>query len=198
MPQQRLVDFAIGISVLGWAVAGTWSNLGQHPLPVLLAISLLHLTVAMLFFIRSRAATQGDLRTCLMAIPAVLVGGWVFRFAPQHWNLPSQVLFVIGSGLAITSFLFLGRCFAVLPAIRGTVISGPFKIVRHPAYLGELLMVVACVFAVPLNWTQPAVLVVVTLFFVVRIRAEENLLLAETRYQTYAERVRWRLVPLIW
>ena len=154
--------------------------------------------VGVLFLFRWRAEKQGNLRTCLIAIPAVLVGGWVFRFAPQQWNIVSQIMFVSGGGLAMLSFAFLGRCFAVLPAIRGTVTSGPFAWIRHPAYLGELVMVVACVLAVPLNWQQPLVLIVGTLLFVARIRVEERLLSTGVAYQSYCRRVRWRLVPLVW
>lgn len=198
IPQQRIVDFAIGISILGWATAGTWSNFGQRPTAILLATSLLHFIVGVLFLVRWQAERQGDLRTCLMAIPAVLVGGWVFRFAPSHWNTASQILFVVGSGLAILSFAFLGRCFAILPAIRGTVTRGPFSLIRHPAYLGELAMVVACVLAAEPHWGQPIVLVVATMLFVARIRVEERLLLSGDTYQSYCKRVRWRLVPLVW
>ena len=198
IPSQRIVDLSIGISVLGWATAGTWSNLGQRPVAVLLATSLLHFIVGVLFLVRSHAEIQGDLRTCLIAIPAVLVGGWVFRFAPNHWNVPAQVLFVIGGGLAILSFAFLGRCFAILPAIRGTVTRGPFSFIRHPAYLGELAMVAACVLAVPPHWGQPIVLVLASMLFVARISVEERLLLTDDAYQNYCRKVRWRLVPLVW
>ncbi len=195
---QRIVDLSIGISVLGWATAGTWSNLGQRPVAILLATSLLHFMVGVLFVVRMRAKIEGDLRTCLIAIPAVLVGGWVFRFAPNHWNVPSQILFVTGGALAIVSFAFLGRCFAILPAIRGTVTRGPFSFIRHPAYLGELAMVVACVLAVPPHWGQPIVLTIASMLFVARIRVEERLLLTGDAYQSYCRRVRWRLVPLVW
>ncbi|MEM8666274.1 MAG: isoprenylcysteine carboxylmethyltransferase family protein [Planctomycetota bacterium] len=198
IPSQRVVDLSIGISILGWATAGTWSNFGQRPFAILLATSLLHLMVGVLFLVRSRAEKQGDLRACLIAVPAVLVGGWVFRFAPQQWNIASQVLFMIGSGLAILSFAFLGRCFAILPAIRGTVTNGPFSFIRHPAYLGELAMVAACIFAVPPNWKQPIILVLTIAFFIARIQAEECLLLTDDAYRKYSEKVHWRLVPYVW
>ena len=198
MVPPRIVDFSIGISVLGWATAGTWSNLDQRPVAVLFATSLLHASVGVLFLVRSRVGKPGDLRSCLIAIPAVLVGGWVFRFAPIDWNAPAQILFVLGGGLAILSFAFLGRCFAVLPAIRGTITRGPYSFIRHPAYLGELAMVTACVLAVPPNWGQPIVLVLASVLFVARIRVEERLLMTGHAYQSYCRKVRWRLVPFVW
>ncbi|MCS7471119.1 hypothetical protein NZK35_31060 [Stieleria sp. ICT_E10.1] len=197
-PPPRFVDIAIGVSILSWAGAAIWSNLGQRPLTILIATSLLHLMVGVLFLLRRGVEQQGDFATCLMAVPAVLVGGWVFGWSPSDWNISTQLLFVSGSGLAILSFVFLGRCFAILPAIRGTVVHGPFSIIRHPAYLGELAMVVACVVAAGLRWEQLVILLFIFALFAIRIRVEERLLLSGVEYQRYCRKVRWRLIPLIW
>lgn len=194
----RIVDVAIGISILGWATAATWSNLGQRPLAILIVTSLLHFVVGVLFFVRRVPSKQADWRTCLVAVPAVLVGGWVFKWAPRDWNLWAEVLYVAGGTLAIWSFVFLGRCFAILPAIRGVEMRGPYAIIRHPAYLGELAMVVACVFADQARWQQLVALLVVVAFFVARIYVEERLLLTGELYQSYCNRVRWRLLPMVW
>ncbi|PAY20210.1 hypothetical protein CKO51_07175 [Rhodopirellula sp. SM50] len=197
-PPPRLVDIALGVSILGWATAATWSNLGQRPLAILIATSLLHLMVGVLFLLRRGVEQPGDWATCLMAIPAVLVGGWVFGWSPREWNVAAQLLFVSGSGLAIVSFAFLGRCFAILPAIRGTVVNGPFSIIRHPAYLGELTMVVGCVVAAGLDWKQLVLFPFIAALFAIRIRVEERLLSSGEAYQRYCRQVRWRLIPLIW
>lgn len=198
IPSSRIADLALGISILGWATLGVWSNLGTRPTSVLCATSLLHFVVGFLFLVRSPAKIHGNFTSCLIAIPAVLIGGWVFQFAPSQWNLPSQLLFCLGSGLAIGSLLYLGRCFAILPAVRGTVTTGPYRWVRHPAYLGELGMVIACLIAIPFHWRSLIVVMVAMTFFVLRIRVEENLLRRVNAYQRYCQQVRWRLMPFLW
>ena len=198
LPSHRIVDLSIGCSILVWATAGTWLNLGQRPIAVLATTAALHLVVGILFIVRARPIRQGSLQTCLAAIPAALVGGWVFRFAPSQWGLLPQVTFVFGGGLAIFSFCVLGRCFAILPALRGTITHGPFSAIRHPAYLGECTMVVGCVLAGSVHWSQLLVLLITLMFTVVRIRAEEGFLISEPAYRDYCVRVRWRLIPFVW
>ncbi|HEU4942388.1 MAG TPA: methyltransferase, partial [Gaiellaceae bacterium] len=45
------------------------------------------------------------------------------------------------------SFLALGRCFGLLPEARGLVTRGPYRLVRHPVYLGEFAAVGGLVLA---------------------------------------------------
>ncbi|MCP3960250.1 MAG: hypothetical protein GY719_20600 [bacterium] len=95
------------------------------------------------------------------------------------------------------TFLCLGRSFAILPALRGVVVRGSYRLVRHPAYAGELLMIAGCVVARPVAGSVAALLLAVPLV-ALRIRAEEELLMSRERYRSYAEQVRWRLVPGVW
>src|SRR5262249_24431424 len=47
------------------------------------------------------------------------------------------------------SLATLGRCFGLFPEARGLVRSGPYRMVRHPVYLGELVSAVGLLLAKP-------------------------------------------------
>jgi protein-S-isoprenylcysteine O-methyltransferase Ste14 len=104
---------------------------------------------------------------------------------------------MIGACLAVVSFLCLGRCFAILPAVRGTVTRGPYRIVRHPGYLGELLMILGCCIA-GRRLLDLGPLVAAIPMVALRILAEERVLSTSVAYEKYAGQVRWRLIPLLW
>ena len=59
--------------------------------------------------------------------------------------LASDVLLIAGLAFAIGSVAVLGRCFGILPDVRGLVTHGPYRWVRHPLYLGELTAVLGIV-----------------------------------------------------
>ena len=75
--------------------------------------------------------------------------------------------------------------------------SGPYGLVRHPIYLGWILVV----FSVPtMTMTRLAFAVVSCVYLVAAIPLEERTLRATAgaAYDRYAQRVRWRLVPGIY
>lgn len=75
--------------------------------------------------------------------------------------------------------------------------DGPFAIVRHPIYLGWVLMV----FATPVMTTSRLLFAVVsTLYLLAAIPFEERSLLEAfpEKYGAYQKQMRWRLIPLIW
>ena len=75
--------------------------------------------------------------------------------------------------------------------------DGPFGLVRHPIYLGWIMMV----FATPTMTTTRLVFAVIsTLYLVAAIPLEERLLVENfgDKYRVYQQQMRWRLVPFIW
>lgn len=76
-------------------------------------------------------------------------------------------------------------------------LTGPYYLVRHPIYLGWLLIV----FGAPeMTWTRLEFAVVSSAYLVFAIPFEERSLVdafGET-YRDYQKRVRWKLVPYVW
>ncbi|MCC7364056.1 MAG: isoprenylcysteine carboxylmethyltransferase family protein [Dehalococcoidia bacterium] len=101
---------------------------------------------------------------------------------------------VAGLSLTIVGFSYLGRSFGIVAANRGLKVRGPYQVVRHPIYLSHTITMGGFVMANPS--AMNAVLVLVAFVgMVLRIRAEENLLVRSSDYAQYRARVRWRLVP---
>jgi protein-S-isoprenylcysteine O-methyltransferase Ste14 len=107
----------------------------------------------------------------------------------------ADVLLLGGLAFSIVSALALGTCFGVLPDVRGLVMRGPYRIVRHPLYLGELVSALGLV--VGTSRPLPALLAWAACVAVqiVRTRYEEEGLRAEfPEYEDYARRTS-RLIP---
>ena len=76
--------------------------------------------------------------------------------------------------------------------------TGPYHWVRHPMYVGVILLLLATPLALDSWWALiPAALIIPTI--VIRILDEENTLSSElSGYDDYRQRVRFRLIPGIW
>lgn len=63
--------------------------------------------------------------------------------------LASSAVVMLGTIWSTWSLVNLGRCFGLLPEVRGLVLRGPYRLVRHPVYLGELVSGFGVVLARP-------------------------------------------------
>jgi protein-S-isoprenylcysteine O-methyltransferase Ste14 len=94
----------------------------------------------------------------------------------------------------LVSFVTLGRCFGLLPEARGLVTRGPYRLVRHPVYLGEFAGVAGLLLA-SLSGRNLLLATVFVAAQAVRMRLEEQALgEAFAEYSAYASRTP-RLVP---
>jgi protein-S-isoprenylcysteine O-methyltransferase Ste14 len=78
------------------------------------------------------------------------------------------------------------------------IATGPYALVRHPMYVGALVMLVGVPLALGSYWGLIAI-VPMTLVLVLRLLDEEKFLAKNLAgYSEYQSRVRYHLLPLIW
>jgi protein-S-isoprenylcysteine O-methyltransferase Ste14 len=171
-------------------------TIGEQPLGLLLVISEVLMTV--LVVIRrfgpqvntGRAWAVAILGTCapLMVAP---VGIALLPVSVAFFLMMFGCLFSIGAKL------FLRRSFGIVAANRGVQSTGPYRLVRHPMYLGYLLTHIGFLFTSLSGWN---VLIYAICWgaMILRIQAEERILGEDPAYQAYSAGVRYRLVPFVW
>lgn len=136
-------------------------------------------------------------RAFLVCAVAVISVG-VLRKPPETAStavvLVSDAIAVCFSAWLVVAVTRLGRCFGILPDVRGLRRDGPYAVVRHPVYLGELGVCLGLVLAAPTLWN----LFVATAFVLSqasRMNFEERALTdAFPEYATYAA-VTPRVIP---
>jgi protein-S-isoprenylcysteine O-methyltransferase Ste14 len=117
--------------------------------------------------------------------------------APYPESIPVLIIVVgcLGYGLVFWSLFALGSHFGVAPADRGLITRGPYRLVRHPMYLGELILRAALLVGSPQPVLAGVMLFVLITIQILRIQREERIIRG---YDRYAVQVRFRLVPGVW
>ncbi len=117
------------------------------------------------------------------------------RLAPEWVGAGLQLM---SMAWVFTAKVFIGRSFGLLPAQRGLVMSGPYRFIRHPIYLGYMIGHVGFLL-VNYTWRNALALALLYAAQVIRIEREEAILAAtDAGYRRYKGRVRWRLLPFIY
>ncbi len=162
---------------------------------------------------RMRAGPRAEPRT---AQKFIITGSFVGLFATMvfsafdhrfGWSSVPAWLSLLGdalvaTGLGIAMLVIVENSYAgatvTVEAGQSVVSGGLYKFVRHPMYVGNVIMMIGIPLALGSYW---GLLFVVpgALVLALRIFDEEKLLIHElSGYREYTERVRYRLVPYIW
>jgi protein-S-isoprenylcysteine O-methyltransferase Ste14 len=139
-----------------------------------------------------------------LSFPLFIVAGLDHRFGwstefPIWLNILGFILITFGYAFASWAIIE-NRFFSSVTRIqkeRGHVVcdSGPYRIVRHPGYAGNILALPGIVLALGSVWTIiPAIIALI--IAVIRTALEDKTLQEELPgYRDYARRVRYRLIP---
>jgi protein-S-isoprenylcysteine O-methyltransferase Ste14 len=135
-----------------------------------------------------------------MAVVSVLDHRFGWSTVPTAICLVGDVLVAVGLG--VVALVIIQNSYAAstvrVQAGQKVVSTGLYGLVRHPMYTGNVIMLVGIPIALGSYWGL--VLVIPGLVVLAwRIRDEEKLLREElTGYREYTQKVRYRLMPLMW
>lgn len=142
-----------------------------------------------------------------ISFPLVIVAGLDHRFSwsaafPLWLNILGLLLVAAGYGLGVLA-LVENRFFSGVVRIqaeRGHTVcdTGPYRLMRHPGYAGNILPLAGIALGLSSWWTFiPAFVALVIV--VIRTALEDRTLQAELPgYKEYTGRVRYRLLPGVW
>lgn len=135
---------------------------------------------------------------------AFIIPGFDYRF---HWSNVPFLIVIISDVLVLLSYLFIALVFKtnsyasrIVEVEKGqqVITTGPYAIIRHPMYLGVLIMYLFSPLALGSYWAVIPALIIVPIL-VIRIRDEEKELMENLEgYREYANRTRNHLLPGIW
>jgi protein-S-isoprenylcysteine O-methyltransferase Ste14 len=104
--------------------------------------------------------------------------------------LPADIVATLGLAYSVWGLAYLRRSFSIVPEARRLVTGGPYRLSRHPVYLGEIVTLIAITLP-SAGWPGALAVAYFIGCEILRMRWEEKVL-AKTfpaDYPAYAERV---------
>ena len=135
---------------------------------------------------------------------AFIIPGLDFRFG---WSSVPVIVVLVAALFVLLGYIMVFLVFRentyasrVIEVAKGQKVidTGPYAIVRHPMYIGAIVMYVLSPLALGSWWAVLFALPIIPLL-VVRILNEEKVLSQDLPgYVAYCQKVRYRLLPGIW
>jgi protein-S-isoprenylcysteine O-methyltransferase Ste14 len=212
----------LGIPLFGWGLddlPGFFSKnqrLGYGLLILVLGLAVGYQAIETPEGIRGSRGQEGKVvaRQSIIRVVAVLILLGALAFLPfsdrrgigvltdnQMVRWVGLVLFAAGMGLVYWSGIALGRLYSAEVTIQQghhLVTRGPYRHVRHPRYLGAVLLGPGLSLTFR-SWIGLIASFAFVGFILLRIRDEEALMHAEfgQEWEEYCQRT-WRLIPLVY
>jgi len=212
----RFLVVLLALSAMLFLPAGTWAYWEAWVYLAILFIPVFFVLIYLLknepellvrrMRLREKEAQQ-KLIIKLSYIPfllAYLLPGFDKRFGwsnvPVWVVVVADILVLLGYGLIFLVFRENRYASRIVEVEQGQAVisSGPYAVIRHPMYLGAILLYVLSPLALGSYWAMiPSILIIPVI--VARIWNEESVLVRDLKgYQEYMQKTRYRLIPGLW
>ncbi len=203
--RQRGRASSVSSVVAGWFPSPGFANLYGI---VVLAILLVDEFMPRLMGSKGTLRGRSQDRSSFLAIYACSVGGLAAALYLRYrnvgvvpaWAQAAALLVLIGGGILLEWAVYLlGKHFSrtvMITSDQRLITAGPYRLLRHPAYTGMIIMDAAIVLGLG-TWVGALVMLIVMLLpTLYRIRVEERVLESAfgEQYLDWARRT-WRLFP---
>ncbi len=140
----------------------------------------------------------------LFFLAGMVVPGFDFRYGWSNvpaWLVIAANALVLG-GYILIFFVFKENSYAsrIITVEKGqkVISTGPYAVVRHPMYVGAVIMYAAMPIALGSYWALIFYLPIIPIL-VFRILNEEKVLSRDLEgYKEYCKKVKYRMIPGIW
>ncbi len=213
-----LLFFIIALSLLLFIPVWTFAYWQAWVFLITLSICVFAITMYLAFYdpallqrrVMAGAIAEKDKKQKLIQFIAqiafalvIIIPSLDHRFSWSHVSTPISLIgdVLVVLGLLIVFFVFKANTFtsAIIEVDKKqqVVSEGPYAIVRHPMYAGAMLMLFGVPLALGSLWGLTAFLFI-TLVIIWRLLDEEKYLEKNLKgYREYENKVRYRLVPLL-
>lgn len=164
------------------------------------ALTLAFLALALVLFMARRPARRPVRRLLggIVALAGTFLPSWLIidpaRTVATPLAAPAGLCLIGGMIITLWSLTTLGRNLSILPEARGLVREGPYRFVRHPLYLGEMVAMLGVLLPV-ITTRNVAIFAAFCALQLWRTRYEEEVLAATfAEYDEYRRRTA-RLLP---
>jgi protein-S-isoprenylcysteine O-methyltransferase Ste14 len=220
LQQSRTYDVLMRLPLAGWAtfvatasVAGLMHYVGNadsalpsavYAINIVMRLSTIAFLILLAASVILRQRPTGRARGVEPRVSALMGSFLVYAialFPRRELSLTAEVLstslILVGSAAAVFALRRLGRSFSVMAEARRLVISGVYRVVRHPLYLAEEIATIGLAVQFLSYWT--ALLLALQIAFQLRRMYNEEVILGEIfpEYAAYKSKTA-RLIPGIY